>query len=108
MTILVTGAAGFIGHALSARLLARGENVIGVDNLNDYYSVQLKRDRIADLAQRHRKDFWFANVDFSDAAALGASLKPHRFDRIAHMGAQPGVRYSLTHPDAYARANLVG
>ena len=107
MTILVTGAAGFIGHALSAKLLARGDQVVGIDNLNDYYSVQLKKDRLADLAA-DGAGFTFHQVDFSDAAALGTALKGHRFDRVAHMGAQPGVRYSVTHPDAYARANLVG
>ena len=108
MAILVTGAAGFIGHALTARLLARGEEVVGIDNLNDYYPVQLKKDRLADLRSRNVKGFVFHEVDFSDSNALIEALKPHRFDRVAHMGAQPGVRYSLTHPDAYARANLVG
>src|SRR5215469_10845885 len=108
MAILVTGAAGFIGHALSVRLLARGDEVIGVDNLNDYYSVQLKKDRLSDLASRNPKGFSFHEVDFADAAALAKTLKPHRIERVAHMGAQPGVRYSLSHPDVYARANLVG
>lgn len=108
MTILVTGAAGFIGHALSARLLARGEEVVGIDNLNDYYSVQLKKDRLADLASRNAKNFAFHEVDFAEPALLATTLKPYRVDRVAHMGAQPGVRYSLARPDAYARANLVG
>ena len=108
MAILVTGAAGFIGHALSARLLARGDEVVGVDNLNNYYSVQLKKDRLANLASRNRKEFAFHEVDFADVEALATTLKTFRIDRVAHMGAQPGVRFSLTHPDAYARANIVG
>jgi UDP-glucuronate 4-epimerase len=108
MTIVVTGAAGFIGSAVSAQLLARGDEVVGIDNLNDYYSVQLKKDRLADLSSRFRGGFTFHEVDFADAAAFATALKPHRVDCVVHMGAQPGVRYSLTHPDAYARANLVG
>jgi UDP-glucuronate 4-epimerase len=108
MTILMTGAAGFIGHAVSAELLARGDEVVGIDNLNDYYSVQLKRDRLADLLSRYRGRFTFVEVDFADSAALTTAVQPFRIDRVAHMGAQPGVRYSLSHPEAYARANLVG
>lgn len=108
MAILVTGAAGFIGHALTARLLARGEEIVGIDNLNDYYAVQLKRDRLANLASNNPRSFSFHEVDFADSVALATALRPYRFDRVAHMGAQPGVRYSLTHPDIYARANLVG
>ena len=108
MTILVTGAAGFIGHALTARLLARGEEIVGIDDLNDYYTVQLKRDRLTNLAPNYPGSFAFHEVDFADSAALETALRPYRFDRVAHMGAQPGVRYSLTHPDIYARANVVG
>jgi UDP-glucuronate 4-epimerase len=108
MTILMTGAAGFVGHAVSAQLLARGDEVVGIDNLNDYYSVQLKKDRLGDLTSRYRGRFAFQEVDFADRGALDTALKPHRIDRVVHMGAQPGVRYSLSHPDAYARANLVG
>lgn len=107
MAFLVTGAAGFIGYHLSERLLSRGETVVGIDNLNDYYSVQLKRDRIADLQRRHN-GFQFVDVDFSDHQALGDALRPHRIERIAHLGAQAGVRYSLTHPHAYVQSNLVG
>ena len=108
MAILVTGAAGFIGHALASRLLARGDEVVGVDNLNDYYSVQLKKDRLANVVSRNLKNFIFHEVDFADSAAFTKALKPHRIHRIAHMGAQPGVRYSITHPEVYARANLLG
>ncbi len=108
MTSLITGAAGFIGFHLANRLLDSGEPVIGIDNLNDYYSPQLKRDRIADLKARHGNGFSFIEVDFADHVALDAALAPHGFDRIAHLGAQAGVRYSLENPRAYVQSNLVG
>ena len=107
MTVLVTGAAGFIGMALSLRLLERGERVIGVDNLNDYYDPQLKRDRIAVL-ERAGGDFVFIKLDFADHEALDAALAGEAFDRIVHLGAQAGVRYSLTNPRAYVQSNLAG
>jgi len=107
MTYLVTGAAGFIGYHLSERLLARGEQVIGLDNVNDYYSVKLKRDRLADLSRRHN-GFRFIEQDFADYASLAESLATHRISRIAHLGAQAGVRYSITNPHAYVQSNLVG
>lgn len=105
MAILVTGAAGFIGMHVSKALLARGEAVIGIDNLSDYYSVALKEDRLADL---EGDGFTFAKVDFADHRALEAALKGADFDRIVHLGAQAGVRYSLTHPRAYIKANIAG
>jgi len=103
---LVTGAAGFIGFHVSRRLLARGETVIGLDNVNDYYSVQLKRDRLAELARDER--FSFVEVDFADHAALARALEGQDFDRIIHLGAQAGVRYSIENPRAYVQSNLVG
>jgi UDP-glucuronate 4-epimerase len=106
MPILVTGAAGFIGFHVSQRLIARGEAVIGLDNVNDYYSTRLKRDRLAELAQ-HR-GFRFIEVDFADNAALTAALDGVAFDRIVHLGAQAGVRYSIENPHAYVHSNLVG
>ena len=105
MTVLVTGAAGFIGMHVAQRLMARGESVIGIDNLNDYYSVQLKQDRLKALEDNQ---FAFEKVDFSDMEALNAALEKHRFDRIVHLGAQAGVRYSLTNPQAYVQSNLAG
>lgn len=108
MSIIVTGAAGFIGFHVADRLLARGEAVIGLDNVNDYYSVRLKRDRLAELERRHGGAFAFVEADFSDEAALDAGLAGADFDRIVHLGAQAGVRYSLDHPRAYVRANLMG
>jgi UDP-glucuronate 4-epimerase len=108
MTILVTGAAGFIGFHVADRLLARGDRVIGIDILNDYYSVALKRDRLAALAERYGDRFRFVQVDFADHAALDSALGGEDFTRIVHLGAQAGVRYSIENPRAYVQANLVG
>lgn len=105
MAVLVTGAAGFIGMHLCQRLIARGEDVIGIDNLNDYYSVQLKKDRLATLKG---DNFTFEKVNFADHIALEKALEDKAFDRIVHLGAQAGVRYSLTHPRAYVEANIMG
>lgn len=107
MAILVTGSAGFIGFHVAERLLARGEEVIGLDNLNDYYSVKLKRDRVARLEQHHNA-FRFVHADFADYAALTEALAGLGIDRIVHLGAQAGVRYSITNPHAYVQSNLVG
>lgn len=107
MKILVTGAAGFIGHHLSARLLARGDEVVGLDNFNDYYSVALKRDRVARLRRNH-DGFDVLEVDFADEVALDRALDGVGFDRIVHLGAQAGVRYSIENPRAYVRSNLAG
>jgi UDP-glucuronate 4-epimerase len=108
LTSLITGAAGFIGYHLASRLLAQGEPVIGIDNVNPYYDPQLKRDRIADLKARHGNGFTFVEGDFADHNTLEDALAPHRFDRIAHLGAQAGVRYSIDNPRAYVQSNLVG
>ncbi|MET0374279.1 MAG: GDP-mannose 4,6-dehydratase, partial [Rhizorhabdus sp.] len=108
MTILVTGAAGFIGYHVSRALLARGERVLGIDNLNDYYAVSLKRDRLADIRRDHGDAFRFVEVDFADHAALEAALAGETIERIVHLGAQAGVRYSIENPRAYAQANLIG
>jgi len=108
MRVLVTGAAGFIGYALIRALLARGDVVVGVDNLNDYYQVSLKRDRLALLAEAGGNRFTFHELDFSDMAALTAALEGQPIDRIVHLGAQAGVRYSLENPQAYVQSNLAG
>lgn len=105
-TLLVTGAAGFIGYHVCRRLLERGDRVVGIDNLNDYYSVQLKRDRLAQLDGL--PGFAFQAVDIADAAALDAVFAATRFDGVIHLAAQAGVRYSLSHPQAYVQSNLVG
>ncbi|TVV71662.1 NAD-dependent epimerase/dehydratase family protein [Sphingomonas solaris] len=108
MTILVTGAAGFIGFHVANRLLARGERVLGIDSLNDYYSVPLKRDRLAAIAAAHGDASRFVQVDFADHVALEAALAGEPIERIVHLGAQAGVRHSIEHPRDYVQANLVG
>lgn len=106
MTILVTGAAGFIGFHLSQRLLARGDEVIGLDNINDYYDVSIKKDRLAQL-QTH-SGFRFHKLDLVDREGMARLFAEHSFDKVAHLAAQAGVRYSLTNPHAYVDSNLVG
>ena len=105
MRVLVTGAAGFIGMHCAERLLARGDEVIGADNLSPYYAVQLKQDRLRRL--EGRKGFRFERVDLSDAAALERLLAAARPELVLHLAAQPGVRASLEHPDVTVQANLV-
>jgi UDP-glucuronate 4-epimerase len=107
-TILVTGAAGFIGMNVARQLLARGDTVVGIDNVNDYYSPALKRDRLRRLADAGGSGFRFHEIDFADAAQLETALRDEHIDRIVHLGAQPGVRYSITNPQAYVQSNLVG
>ena len=106
MNILVTGAAGFIGFHTSRALLARGDTVTGFDNLNDYYDVTLKEARLAQL--RATRDFTFVKGDLADAAAVNALFAGRPFDRVIHLAAQAGVRYSLTNPGAYLQSNLAG
>jgi UDP-glucuronate 4-epimerase len=106
MTYLVTGAAGFIGFHTAQQLLTRGEHVIGLDNLNSYYSVQLKHDRLA-LLTRNR-NFSFRKVDLADMESLRSALAEHRINRVIHLAAQAGVRYSIENPHAYVRSNIVG
>jgi UDP-glucuronate 4-epimerase len=108
MTTLVTGAAGFIGFHVARRLMDRGETVLGIDIVNDYYNVQLKRDRLAKQQADFGDRFRFAEIDFADHAGLTAGLAGQEFDRIVHLGAQAGVRYSIENPHAYVQSNLVG
>jgi len=104
---VITGAAGFIGSTLAHRLLSRGDSVIGIDNLNDYYDVRLKEDR-RDRLQQASDRFHFVQQDFADMAGLENALARFQIDRIVHLGAQAGVRYSIENPHAYVQANLVG
>jgi len=106
MKYLVTGAAGFIGFYVSQRLLAAGHSVVGIDNLNDYYDVSLK---LARLAQLENKDgFEFIKLDLADREGMAALFAGQRFERVIHLAAQAGVRYSIENPLAYADSNLVG
>ena len=104
--ILVTGAAGFIGSTLSLRLLERGDRVLGLDNLNDYYDVNLKQARLARL--RAFPAFEFEKADIADRAQMARIFAERRFDAVMHLAAQAGVRYSIENPGAYVDANLVG
>ena len=106
MGILVTGCAGFIGAALSGRLLERGDEVIGVDNLNDYYDPGLKQDRLALLQEFD--NFSFRKLDISDRAQMENLFREVAPRRVAHLAAQAGVRYSISHPHSYASSNITG
>jgi UDP-glucuronate 4-epimerase len=103
---LVTGAAGFIGFHLSMRLLARGEEVVGFDNLNNYYSVNLKRERLKLLTEFD--NFKFVEADLADQTKVDQVFRDHNFDRVVNLAAQAGVRYSLENPRAYTESNIVG
>ncbi|MFH0798595.1 MAG: NAD-dependent epimerase [Pseudomonadota bacterium] len=106
MKILVTGTAGFIGFHLARRFCERGDDVVGIDNLNDYYDVALKEARLSEL--KPFKNFRFVRMDICDEAAMVRLFDESSFDRIIHMAAQAGVRYSIENPHAYVQSNLVG
>ncbi len=111
MKILVTGNAGFIGFHTARALLARGDDVVGLDVVNDYYDPKLKEDRLAALeetAKTSAGSYHFIRADLADRAAVDACFHAHRFDRVIHLAAQAGVRHSLTHPEEYVASNLVG
>jgi UDP-glucuronate 4-epimerase len=106
MNVLVTGAAGFIGFHVARKLLARGDRVVGLDNLNDYYDVNLKLARLAQI--ENLPGFTFAKMDLQDRPAMEALFNEHQFDAVINLAAQAGVRYSLENPHAYVDSNIVG
>jgi UDP-glucuronate 4-epimerase len=106
MKYLVTGAAGFIGAATAQRLLGRGDEIVGLDNLNEYYDVALKHARLARFATH--ANFRFVRADLADGAAMARLFAQEKFERVVHLGAQAGVRHSLKDPQSYVQSNLVG
>ena len=106
MKILVTGVAGFIGAALTLRLLERGDEVVGIDNLNDYYDINLKLARLETI--NHYDKFKFIKIDISDKTAMEALFETEYFDKVMHLAAQAGVRYSISNPHAYIDSNIIG
>lgn len=111
MKILVTGSAGFIGYHTARALLARGDDVVGFDVVNDYYDPALKEARLAELQTAARQSngvYQFVRGDLADKAAVDACFKAHDFDRVIHLAAQAGVRHSITHPEEYVASNIVG
>src|ERR1700749_2755427 len=104
--VLVTGLAGFIGYHLAARLLGEGRQVVGIDNLSDYYDVSLKRARLEQLSGR--TGFSFEELDIADDGKLRALFKKDRFELVFNMAPQPGLPYSLINPQAYVKSNIEG
>jgi UDP-glucuronate 4-epimerase len=110
MKTLVTGAAGFIGFHTARKLIARGDDVVGFDVVNDYYDPALKEARLTLLEEAHGADpgnFAFIRADLAEQDAVNAAFAVHRFDRVIHLAAQAGVRHSLTHPHDYVQSNIV-
>ncbi len=108
MKVLLTGVAGFIGYHVALKLLARGDTVIGVDNLNDYYDVSLKQARLADIqAHSNAKNFQFIKLDLAEQAATQKLFESEKPDSVIHLAAQAGVRFSLQNPHAYIQSNIV-
>ena len=109
MKILVTGAAGFIGYHVCQFLLSRGEEIVGIDNINDYYDPKLKHGRLDELGKHHQvANFTFIKMDIADREKMESLFQQHSFDKVVHLAAQAGVRYSIENPHAYVQSNIVG
>ena len=111
MKILVTGSAGFIGFHLTRKLLERGDTVLGIDNLNPYYDVKLKKDRLVELykcAKKNNTSFQFSEINLEDSNNINSFFDKNKPERVINLAAQAGVRYSLENPSAYIQSNLVG
>ncbi len=109
MKILVTGSAGFIGFHMTLALLDQGHEIIGIDNLNDYYDVALKQGRLAEIEKHPQKtQYHFIEMDIADRKAMEDLFQQHQFERVIHLAAQAGVRYSIENPHAYVDSNLIG
>lgn len=113
MKVLITGSAGFIGFSLARALLSRGDSVVGIDNLNDYYDPQLKHDRLKNLtdfvqANQATKRYSFIQMDMADRSGMARLFNEHTFEAVINMGAQAGVRYSIDNPNTYVDSNIVG
>lgn len=109
MKVLVTGAAGFIGSHVSLYLLERGDEVVGLDNINDYYDVNLKLSRLERVKQhKNAANFSFIKMDVEDREGIPTLFAEHKFDKVVHLAAQAGVRYSIENPHAYIDANIIG
>ena len=106
MKVLITGAAGFIGYTLATRLLERGDTVCGIDNLNDYYEVALKKARLERLQTREK--FSFEQLDIAESAGMEQLFRREKFDAVVNLAAQAGVRYSIENPHPYVQSNIAG
>ena len=108
MKILITGTAGFIGFSLAKKLLENGHKVYGIDNINSYYDIKLKKDRLIYLKSNFKKKFLFNKIDIANKKKLDKFFSNKKFDKVFHLAAQAGVRYSLTNPEKYLESNLIG
>ena len=106
--ILITGSAGFIGYHLATALIKKNKYVIGIDNLNNYYSVKLKKDRINNLKKINKKNFIFFKIDLSNKKKVSDLFKKYKITEVINLAAQAGVRYSITNPDKYLKSNIIG
>ena len=111
MKILITGCAGFIGYHLTSLLISKKNKIYGIDNLNNYYSVKLKKDRLREIKKKAKKNnffFKFEKIDISDSKKLTLIFKKNKFDVVINLAAQAGIRFSIKNPTQYLKSNLIG